>query len=229
MSHLFLACAVIGGMLFLFQFGMSLLGLGDHEMEIADDLELSGDWDALGDADLDTDLDLETDAEVSEDGEAGSSSSSGSITQTIFGVLSFRTVVAAVMFFGLAGRAMQQAGQTPAATVLVAAISGVAALFCVHAIMRTLYRLGQDGTVKIQDTVGRTGTVYIPIPADRVAPGRVQVRLDDRIVEYQAVTSNPEKLATGDPIIVTDVLGPAMVEVEPDSEVLALSREQRSG
>jgi hypothetical protein len=45
--------------------------------------------------------------------------------------------------------------------------------------------------------------------------------MQDRIMEYQAVTSSPEKLATGTKVIVVDVLGPSLVEVEPDAEVMA--------
>jgi hypothetical protein len=69
--------------------------------------------------------------------------------------------------------------------------------------------------------VGRSGTVYLPVPAGRDGAGKVQITMRDRIMEYEAVTSNPEKLTTGTKVIVVDILGPSLVEVEPDSEVMA--------
>jgi membrane protein implicated in regulation of membrane protease activity len=203
MFQAFVVCAVIGGTIFLFQFALTLMGLGgESDFELADDIP-DGD---IGDVEMDVDA----------DGEHGGGSST-----SVFRMLSLRTVTAGLTLFGLSGAGSLQSGTSIAAALAIAVVVGMLALVVVHYIMQALYRLGHDGTVNIADTVGRSATVYLPIPAGRDGSGKVQVSMDDRIMEYQAVTSNPNKLSTGTKVIVVDVLGPAMVEVEPDAEFMA--------
>ena len=75
-------------------------------------------------------------------------------------------------------------------------------------------RVLQDGTVKIERSVGQCGTVYIPIPGGRSGNGKIQVQVQNRIMEYQAVTSNPDKLPTGAKVVVVSVVTPTTVEVD---------------
>ncbi len=71
--------------------------------------------------------------------------------------------------------------------------------------------------MRIAEAKGKAATVYLPIPANREGSGKVQVRMDDRIMEYEAVSSCGERLKTGTKVLVVDVLGPSLVEVEPES------------
>ena len=138
-------------------------------------------------------------------------------TTWLFRMLSFRTLVAATTFFGLSGTASLQAGLTAAVALVVAILMGLCAMVVVHYLMRTLYRLSHDGTVKIGDAVGKPATVYLPIPAARAGAGKVQVCMEDRIMEYQAVSSHDDRLPTGTKVVVVDTVGPAMVEVTPEA------------
>jgi hypothetical protein len=199
MYTLFLFCAVIGGVIFVLQFVMALIGMGDDGFDLADDLP-----DDIPD-DLPNDF-----GEVG--GSQGDLVDHGSTW--LFGVISFRTVVAALAFFGLAGLAAMEAQQPPLVTGAVAITAGLAAMYGVHWLMRLLYRLGHDGTVRIERSVGQTGTVYIPIPGGRAGTGKVQLEVQGRIMEYQAVTSGPDKLCTGARVIVVGVVTPTTVEVE---------------
>ena len=63
-------------------------------------------------------------------------------------------------------------------------------------------------------TVNHNGTVYLRIPAHRAGSGKVTVELRDRTMEYEAITSDDE-LLTGAKVVVTGVVGPDTVEVEP--------------
>ena len=58
------------------------------------------------------------------------------------------------------------------------------------------------------------GTVYVPIPGGNSGAGKVQINLQDRLIEYAAMTSQPEELSTGVRIVVTRVISPTTVEVE---------------
>lgn len=194
MQYIYLGCAIAGGTFLLIQMVMMLVGLGD------------------GDLDFDTDTDFDGDFH----GGAGDSSAGGHSDSWFVGVLSIRTLTAAVTFFGLAGLTSLKnfdAGETPSA--LAAIVAGFGALYGTYWVMKSLMRLQQDGTVRIERSVGKHGTVYIPIPGNHDGAGKIQLSLQGRYVEYQAVTPSPEKLPTGAKIVVVSVVSGDTVEVEP--------------
>jgi len=200
MEILFLTCAVIGGTVLVCQFVMTVAGLG-------------GDHDFGGDAghagfDHDVPHDVSHDA-AHEQGDDHHGST------WLFGVITFRTVVAAIAFFGLAGMASISANLRPGMTFLIAGGTGLAAMYCVHWLMQGLHRLRAEGTERIDQSVGKQGTVYLSIPARKAGAGKIHLSLQNRMVEYQAVSAAEEKLPSGATIVVVGVLGPDLVEVAP--------------
>lgn len=205
MYSLFLVCATIGGAVFLFQFLLSVLGAGIESFDIADDLP----------TDIPHDVDVPHDFDIPHDmADAGGHVVDHGST-LFFGILTLKTVMAALMFFGLSGIAAIEAGQSQIIALAIAIAAGLCAMYGVHYLMKMLFRLRHDGTAKIQRTVGSRGTVYIPIPANEEGRGRVQLRSQGRILEYAAVTPSPIELATGTPIEVISIVSPSVVEVEP--------------
>lgn len=187
MNQLFLTCAVIGGTLFVCQFLLSLLGLGGHDDVGGHDVHLD---------------------HGSDHGEHGG----GHGASWFLSVLTFRAVVAALLFFGLAGMAASAARLPQFAALAIALASGVAALLLVGAAMRGLTRLKDDGTVRIENAVGQTGTVYVTVPGNKSGAGKVTVEFQNRTSEYQAVTFQ-EQLPTGSKVVVVDIIGPETLEV----------------
>jgi membrane protein implicated in regulation of membrane protease activity len=197
MEQVFLVCAALGGTVFICQFVMTLMGMAGDDVDIADDIPDDVGTD-FGDADLADDH--------------GPSQGHGSTW--LFGVISFRTIVAAITFFGLAGFASLQGGQSTSASVLTAVLAGAAAMYGVHWLMQLMYRLSQDRTLRVTRAVGKRGTVYLPVPADHGGSGKVQINLQDRLVEYAATTGEAEILPTGTQIVVTRIVSHDTVEVE---------------
>lgn len=179
METLFLFSALIGGTLLICQFVMTLLGLSDG----VDHGDLGGDLDhgSLGG-------EHSHDAPHTDDQHHSS---------WLFGVISFRTLVAAATFFGLSGMFMVRAGTEPIEQILVALVSGVAALFGVHWLMQSFYGLGQSGNLRMTNAIGKTATVNLSIPAGHTGLGKVQLEIQGRLEEVAAVTDEPESLRTG--------------------------------
>lgn len=193
-------CAVLGGTVLACQFVMTLLGL-DHA-DMPDDVPHDFGHDFGHDAVHDT----------AHDGDNGHGDHAHN-SSWFFGMLTFRTVVAALTFFGLAGLAGGSAEMPAALTLVIALAAGAAAMFGVHWMMQTLYRLKSDGTVRIDRAVGRQGTVYLRIPAHQSGVGKVHVNVQNRTMEYEAMTSQAE-LPVGAKIVVVNVAGPDTVQVE---------------
>ncbi len=233
MDTLFLACAIIGGTLVVCQFLLTLVGFGGHGGDMhAGNVHLGdvhvGDLDAAHVGDLHGGDAHGGGEHETQSNSSGSRSFGGRVAATLpasssvphgaadwfFGVLSFRTVVAAVALFGVSGKAALAAGVNPVPTLVIAVVSGIAAMYAVHGLMRGLKSLDTDRTVRIERAIGQPGTVYLSIPAHRSGSGKILLTLQKRLDELEAVTAG-ERLADGVKVRVIGVVGPAIVEVEP--------------
>ncbi len=201
MNTFFLLCAVAGGTVFILQFVLAVIGFGADDLDFSDDIP-----DDMPDA---------------FSGDVSVADAHGSTW--LFGVISFRTIVAALMFFGLAGLASLSGELSWPISLLIAMASGAVAMYGVHYLMQLLYSQRYDGTARIERAVGRRGTVYIPIPAAHTGMGKIQIRTQGRIMEYAAKTTSAERLTTGTTVEVVSVLSPMTVDVEPIDEAMMRS------
>jgi hypothetical protein len=82
----------------------------------------------------------------------------------------------------------------------------------VHWMMRTLYNLRASGNVRIDRAVGCAGTVYLNVPGQRGGTGKIHLNLQNRTMEYQALTAG-DALPTGANIVIVGVVNSDTVEV----------------
>ena len=132
------------------------------------------------------------------------------------GLLTFRTVVAALTFFGLAGLAAAASGLEPPGPRWPSPWPpGAGALFLVAWLMRSLHRLSADGTVRIERAVGQTGTVYLSIPGHKAGAGKVHAQLAEPHRGIPGRHRRTQTLPTGTPVVVVAVVSADTVEVAP--------------
>jgi membrane protein implicated in regulation of membrane protease activity len=129
------------------------------------------------------------------------------------GLLTFRSVTAGLTFFGLSGMVALSRGANELTALAVAVLGGGFALYAVAQILLGLKRLGDDGTARVEQALGETGTVYVPVPGGNTGPGKVTVTVQKRTMEYAAYTA-AGALPTGTRVRVTAIRGPNAVEVE---------------
>lgn len=191
-------CAVAGGTILVAQFVLSLIGLDQHgglgEVSHGDGL---GD---LGHGDMDTNL---------HDGQGHFDAHDSS---WFFRLMSFRSVVAALAFFGLGGGLGTSLEMSPYSAFVLAVSAGVVAMLLVAWVFHLLMNLREEGTMRIGEAVGQPGTVYLSIPAGHAGAGKVTVTVQECSVELEALTSG-EALPTGTPVVVTGVVNDRIVEV----------------
>ncbi len=204
MTTVFLVCAAIGGAILLAQLALMFAGFAGEGVDADFHGDVSDGLDVPDTADV-PDLDL---------GAGGAGDIGHPETVSIFGVLSFRTIVAALTFFGLAGLAAQSAELSVPLTVVIAVGAGVAAMYGVYWLMQALQKLQSEGTARIERAVGRPATVYIPVPEHNSGAGKIQMNLQNRTMEYLAVTAG-HRLGSGAKVVVTRVISSDTVEVEP--------------
>jgi membrane protein implicated in regulation of membrane protease activity len=202
----FLLCAVVGGTILICQVVLTLVGLGgehgvDFSHDVAHDFVVDSDHDAAGGG------------PASDDG-SGHDAGHHHGSSWLFAAISFRTLVAAITFFGLIGSAAQQARQPVGVQLLLALSAGIGAMYGVHWLIQSIGRLGQDATLRVKSALGQEGTVYVPIAGDKGQAGKIQLKVQNRLVEFEAVSGSGERLVTGTKVRVVGMAG-NVLEVEP--------------
>ena len=197
MDTLFLLCAIFGGTVLVAQF---FLGFGS-DIDGADDGPADAP-DAMG-------------ADAHGAGVDGTHHDSTHHNSTwVFGVLTFRTVIIGLTFFGLTGKAALASGFEQPKPLVIAVVCGLASMYGVYFLMRGLYRLTADGTERIDRAIGEQAMVYLAIPGHNAGVGKIHVTVQNRTIEYEAMTAG-ERLPTGSRAVVVAVLSSDRLEVEP--------------
>jgi len=201
MELLFLICALAGGTILAWQFLLTIFGLGD--LFSPGDLEHT-----LGDAPVE----FETDGSAELSHETGLHHSHG--VAWFFSVLSLRTLIAALTFFGLAGMAVNRAGGNALQQLAAAGVAGMAALLAVHWLMQSFMKLGQNSTLRMHNAIGQSGLVTVAIPNDPTCCGKVQISIQGRLEEFAAVSNGFTGLTTGTPVTVVSLTRGNVLEVQ---------------
>lgn len=216
LDTLFLITAVVGGTVMVCQFLMTMLGLGNDGADFADgdvggDMGVdAGDFDAGGDMDIDMDIDGDHHTSIHHAADADVDHPSSA---WLFQVLSFRTMVAALTFFGLGGAWSLSSGHGSVQALSIALVAGFIAMYGMYQLMKAIYNLQSSGNVDIRNAVGQPAKIYIPVPPSGAGKGKIQVSLQGRIMEYEAVSDDTETLSTGENVVVDEVVGSDIVKV----------------
>lgn len=190
MGTFFLICAIVGGVIILCQSALSALGLGGGH-------------------------DFDSDHHIEFDGHHGDGAHTDHGSTWFFNVLSIRALVSALTFFGLAGMATLSSAAFSAFALPVALFAAAVAMVVVAWLMSLMHTLQADGTVRIESTVGATGSVYLTVPPKKEGSGKVTVKVQNRTMEYKAVTAEDKPLPTGSAVMVVGIEGADIIEVGP--------------
>lgn len=181
LGQVFFCMAIPASLILLIQIVLSLIGIGqdgDFDVETPDD---AFDFDGSDVSDAGDVADLQ--------------------------LFSLRSIVSFFVTFGWMGVVLSRGELKQIYVLLIAFVAGLAVMFTVAYMMRALYRLESDGTSDIRKAVGMVGTVYMTIPAERAAKGKINVMIGDRLEEREAVTDDKTPLSFNTEVIVLAVTG----------------------
>lgn len=92
--------------------------------------------------------------------------------------------------------------------------AGVAAAFGIALFLKATEKLQESGTLNPDLAVGKTGEVYLTVPASRNGSGKVNVYLQERLVELEAVTDSAEPITTGSKVKIVQTMDGGTLVVE---------------
>ncbi|MBP5232700.1 MAG: hypothetical protein J6333_04780 [Planctomycetes bacterium] len=127
-----------------------------------------------------------------------------------FKLISFRSLTAFFTFFGWSGVLWGGSGWGGFAAALAA---GTVMMVVVALVLWAMLRLQDNGNLRPEDFVGRQGTVYLAIPAGRVAAGAVTVSVGTSTHQLAAVAD--AALATGAVVTVVEQVAERRFLVKP--------------
>ena len=127
-----------------------------------------------------------------------------------FRLLSMHGLSAFFMMFGLVGLAFYRQSQVGVFISIVGAVTaGMVSVLVIGKIFQLASKMQSSGTLKTEDAVGCTGTVYMRIPEG--GTGRVSLNFKNRLREFDAKEENGLELPTGTPVRVVQVSASILV------------------
>ncbi len=114
-----------------------------------------------------------------------------------FQFISLKSLLGFFTVFSWAGLAALESGQSNTSSILIAAGSGLAMMFIIAGVFYLMSKVTDDGTLVMSNAINHMGEVYLTIPPRRTGFGKVQIRIQGRLHELEAVTDDDESIATG--------------------------------
>lgn len=151
-----------------------------------------------GDGDMDGDMD--TDGDMDGGG---------------FQFFTFKNLIGFLTIFSWSGLACIRGGQSTGVTILVSVVCGLVMMLIMSSIFYLLNKLVEDGGMRITNTIGRTGEVYLPIKAKNGGFGKIQISVQGSVHELQAMTMDEEDLPGGTIVLVEKII---------DNHILVVTR-----
>lgn len=179
LNWIFIISAVLGGSLFIARIILMLFGMGDG----------ADTPDAGHDFHIDSGTDIHNGDNVHSEN-----------TDSSFKIFSLQSIMGFFLMFGSLGFTMNRiAGAGSVISVITATTGGLITMWLTARLLKLLLSLQSDGTVEIHNTIGKEGTVY-----QRILPGgtgKVQMVVQNRLMEYEAMSYKNEELPTGTPVM----------------------------
>jgi membrane protein implicated in regulation of membrane protease activity len=130
------------------------------------------------------------------------------------GIFSIKPLTGFFLGFGWVGGIALDAGWSLLAALGAATMAGAALMAVVVIMFRAIYAMKSDGTVQVQKAVGAVGTVYVTIPAHKVAGGQVVVNFNGRQETFAALCGAAQPISSGDKVRVLSLVDNRTVLVE---------------
>ncbi len=129
-------------------------------------------------------------------------------------LFSIRGIVAMLCIGGWSGIVLGGTSLNDALVILISAVIGFAALVGMAFLIKLILKLQSSGNIQLANAIGKVGQVYLTIPPNGSGVGKVNVIVQEKFTEVQAMTHESSAIKTGETVrvVATDELGLFVVE-----------------
>ena len=166
--------------------------------------------------DVDIDADMDVDVADPADGQMVESDSihSGLHFFSLHGILAFFAVGSWATIAAFKGT-----GSAVISSIIGLVAGAIMMVVCAY-IVRALLSLEENGNVDIRKAIGQIGEVYLTIPKLDDGEGKVNLVLNNKLQDYQAISRDETPIETGAKVRVVDLTDDNILVVQRESEEL---------
>jgi hypothetical protein len=129
-----------------------------------------------------------------------------------FQLFSLRNLINFLLGFSWGGVSLYNSISNHTVLIIITLLIGVGFVLMFLLIIRQIQKLAEDNSFSIKQSLNKTGTVYLKIPANKSGQGIVQLSVRGSVHEINAVTDG-EEIPTGGMIRVTQILDSNLILV----------------
>lgn len=130
-----------------------------------------------------------------------------------FQLFSLRNLINFLLGFGWTGASLYGIIENNVVLGIVAALVGVLFIAIFFFLMRLLMKLAEDNSFNIENTIGKTGDVYMNIPAAKSGKGKVFISIKGSTHELPAITTSKDDIKSGSLVKVISIEGDILVVI----------------
>jgi hypothetical protein len=123
-----------------------------------------------------------------------------------FQFFTIRNLFGFFTIFGWTGLACIHGELSPVLIIVISSVAGVGMMILMATLFFYTSKLAYDGTLKMENTINATATVYLTIPSTRSGMGKVNLKVQGAFRELDAMTDDVDDLRTGALVTVKQVL-----------------------
>lgn len=123
-----------------------------------------------------------------------------------FQLLTIRNIVAFFTIMGWSGLAFNSFHFSLGLTICLSIFCGFLMMMATAVLFYILSKLQSEGTIQITQAKDEKAKVYLTIPPSRSGEGKIQVVMQGRIVEFNAITDDLLRIETGAMVEVVEIL-----------------------
>ena len=131
-----------------------------------------------------------------------------------FTLFSVRGIVAFFAIGGWVGYIL--APVNTALAIICSVVAGSLALVGMAFIMRAIMQLRSSGNIEKEKAIGKLASVYLTIPPKGEGFGKINLTLEERYVEINAIQNGAQSIPTGSQVKVVGVLGENLIVEKVD-------------
>lgn len=114
-----------------------------------------------------------------------------------FQLFSLRNLINFLLGFGWAGASLYNAFDSKIVVGIIATLIGLTFVGIFFLVFRTLMKLAEDNSFKIEETIGKSGDVYTRILGEAKGKGKIFISVRGTTHELNAITHEKEPIEVG--------------------------------